>query len=173
MFPAGNNAKPVPISDRTLKGLTAAVNRFCGTKRTEKGKLSKSAGILPEMEAVVKEFAKNPATVQQATIEMFKAQEKSSNPSPSMIYYAAFMEKLQKSGKDFILPEITRLSALINADNVPAPKSDEFSIRRNILESFAEALELQVPELDNADLVADEIIPEEEEEIEEESEELL
>ena len=176
MFPK-SNGKTVSIDDRTLSGLTAAVNRFCGTKRTEKGKLSKSAGLIPEMKELVKEFVKNPASVQKSAIDIFKSQEKSSVPNPSLVHYAFFMEKIQKSGTGFILNEISRLTSLIDADNVPAAKSDEFSIRRNILQSFAEAAEIEVPELNNADLVAgDDVVFEEDNQAQDadnDSEELL
>lgn len=157
MYPAGRKGA-VEIRERDLNGLVAAVNRFCGTKRTVTGKLSKSAGLLTEMEPIVKQFSQNPTTIPKDAMAMFN-QEKSSNPSPSIILYAQYMEKIQKEGKGYIQKELTRLTTLINAPSVDGKKADEFAIRRNILQVFAEASGVEVPaDLANEDLVAPEAI---------------
>lgn len=173
MFPAGNG-KPVSVNDRDLKGLISTVNRFCGTKRLASGHLSKSAGLIPDMNDIVKSFVNNPAHLQHETIQMFTKQEKSNTPGATFSPYVFYMEKFAKFGKDFVPKELKRLTNLINADSVDARKVDEFSVRRNVLSVFAEASGLEVPELDNADLVSEELPVNDEEDVEDHpSEEVL
>lgn len=149
MYKAGGGV--VAVNERDLKGLVARVNNICGTKRTITGILSKSAGLIPDMNDVVKQFVKNPSNLQKETVDMFKTQEKSSNPNNSFIPYAQYMEKIQKFGTEFIGKELQRLTNLIQADSVDSKKIDEFTIRRNILAVFAEASGIEVPEFNNAD----------------------
>jgi len=154
-FYGKGGARPIEVNERDLKGLVAQMNRLCGTKRTVDGHLSKSAGLLAEMEPIVKQFAKDPTNVSPALAQF--TQEKSSQPNASIIPYALYMEKIQKFGKDFIPKELARLTNLINADSVDAKKADEFAIRRNILAVFAEASDIPVPDFNNADLIAEEV----------------
>lgn len=173
MYKAGGGV--VTVNERDLKGLVSRVNSICGTKRTPQGILSKSAGLIPDMDAIVKQFVKNPASVQKDAVDKFKTQEKSSTPNSSMIPYAQYMEKVQKFGTEFIGKELQRLTNLIQADSVDSKKIDEFTIRRNILVVFAEASGIDVPEFNNADDVAPEAQPEDEVQEEEDhpSEEVL
>lgn len=171
MYKAGGGV--VVVNERDLKGLVARVNRICGTKRTVTGILSKSAGLISDMEPIVKQFVKNPSNLQKETVEMFKTQEKSSTPNASFIPYAQYMEKIQKFGTEFIGKELQRLTNLIQADSVDSKKIDEFTVRRNILAVFAEASGVEIPDLNNADDVAPEIPQNEEAQEEYPSEEIL
>lgn len=167
MYLAGG--KVVEVGERTLDRLVAKVNLLCGTQRTVSGKLSKSAGIIPDMAEIVKSFVANPAALQETTVAMFQQQEKSSAPNTSFIPYAQYMEKVQKEGTGFIGKELERLTALINGSSVDSKKADEFAIRRNILAQFAEAADMKVPDYGNADLVAveEDAVPADEEASEE------
>jgi protein disulfide-isomerase A6 len=152
MYPAGNGSK-TEINGRSLKDLVAQVNRYCNTKRTVKGILSKSAGLVPDMEPIVKQFVKNPINMQQDTIKMFETQEKSTQSNGEYKIYAHVMKLIVKNGPEVVEKEIKRLTTLINGEGIDANKADEFTIRRNVLAVFADALGVNVGDLDNDDVL--------------------
>lgn len=152
MYPAGSGNK-VEINGRNLKDLVAQVNRFCNTMRTVKGILSKSAGLVPDMEPIVKQFVKNPVDMQKDTIKMFETQEKSTQSNGEYKVYAHVMKLIVNNGPGVVEKEIKRLTNLINGEGIDAKKADEFTIRRNVLAVFADALGVNVGDLDNDDVV--------------------
>ena len=156
MYPAGSG-RQVEVNGRSLKDLVAEVNRYCGTKRTVKGTLSKSAGLVPDMEPIVKQFVKNSVEMQKDTIKMFETQEKSTQSNGEYKIYAHVMKLIVKNGPEVVEKEIKRLTTLINGEGVDARKVDELAIRRNVLAVFADALGADIGDLDNEDVV---LVPE-------------
>lgn len=153
MYPAGSSSV-VEIKGRELSQLVAQVNKYCGTKRTVSGKLSKSAGLVADLQSVVKQFVNSPPQKQQEIIDMLQTPEKSTAPNASYKIYAQCMEKIASGETGFVDKEIQRLTSLINDSAVDPLKADELSVRRNILAVFAEAIGVKVANLENDDLLA-------------------
>ncbi|TPX48862.1 hypothetical protein SeLEV6574_g01795 [Synchytrium endobioticum] len=140
-FPKGAKESPVEYTaGRSEEDFLAYLNEKCGTHRTVGGGLDENAGQVAQMAEYVKKFlSRKEKKFREAVIEEAKiaASELTGTVKSNAAYYVKFMEKIVKSGENYIETEYKRLEKLGKAATVE--QADSFSLRKNILGLFRAA----------------------------------
>nr|KJB49809.1 hypothetical protein B456_008G141100 [Gossypium raimondii] len=137
-FPKGNKAGEDYDGGRDLDDFVSFINEKCGTSRDAKGQLTSTAGILSSLDALVKEFVAASADEKKAVFSKIEEEVeklKGSTARHGKIYLKAAKSCLEK-GADYPNKEIERLQRMLDKSLSPA-KADEFTIKKNILSTFA------------------------------------
>ncbi|PPD83592.1 hypothetical protein GOBAR_DD19458 [Gossypium barbadense] len=137
-FPKGNKAGEDYDGGRDLDDFVSFINEKCGTSRDAKGQLTSMAGILSSLDALVKEFVAASADEKKAVFSKIEEEVeklKGSTARHGKIYLKAAKSCLEK-GADYPNKEIERLQRMLDKSLSPA-KADEFTIKKNILSTFA------------------------------------
>ncbi|XP_061371925.1 probable protein disulfide-isomerase A6 isoform X2 [Gastrolobium bilobum] len=111
-FPKSNKAGEDYDGGRDLNDFVAFINERCGTNRDGQGQLTSKAGIIESLDDLVKEFVSADNNEKKAVFSR--------------------MEK----GSDYAKNEIQRLERMLEK-SISAAKADEFTLKKNILSTFA------------------------------------
>ncbi|XP_062143972.1 probable protein disulfide-isomerase A6 [Alnus glutinosa] len=137
-FPKSNKAGEDYDAGRDLDDFVNFINEKSGTSRDGKGQLTSKAGILASLGNLVKEFVsagseeKKPVFTQ---IEDEVEKLKGSTTRYGKMYLKAAKNCMEK-GADYAQNEIQRLERILEKPISPA-KSDELTLKKNILSTFA------------------------------------
>ncbi|MCL7038766.1 hypothetical protein MKW94_025000, partial [Papaver nudicaule] len=137
-FPKGNKAGEDYDGGRDVDDFVSFINEKCGTSRDGKGQLTSQAGIIASLDALVKEFVsagneEKKAVVSRLEEEVEKLEDSSARYGK--IYLKAAKSCLEK-GSDYATKEMERLKRMLEKSISPA-KADEFTLKKNILSTFA------------------------------------
>ncbi|WJX13610.1 protein disulfide-isomerase [Trifolium repens] len=137
-FPKGNKAGEDYGGGRDLDDFVAFINEKSGTSRDAKGQLTSEAGIVEDLDELVKEFVAADGEEKKAVfakIEEEAGKLKGSASRYGKIYVKAAKNYLEK-GSDYAKNEIQRLERILEKSISPA-KADEFTLKKNILSTYA------------------------------------
>ncbi|XVF72711.1 hypothetical protein PTKIN_Ptkin12aG0142300 [Pterospermum kingtungense] len=139
-FPKGNKAGEDYEGGRDVDDFVTFINERCATSRDAKGQLTSKAGILSSLDALVKEFVA--ASNDEKKAIFFKIEEEAEKLKGSTERYGKIYLKAAKScmekGADYPKKEIERLQRILDKSISPG-KADEFTLKKNILSTFASA----------------------------------
>ncbi|XP_044492242.1 protein disulfide-isomerase like 2-1-like [Mangifera indica] len=137
-FPKGNKAGEDYDGGRDLDDFVSFINEKCGTSRDGKGQLTSKAGIVAQLDALVKDFVAASSDEKKAVFA--KIEEEIGKLQGSSARYGKIYLKVAKSymekGSDYANKEIDRLRRMLDKSISPA-KADEFTLKKNILSAFA------------------------------------
>ncbi|KAG5525428.1 hypothetical protein RHGRI_031925 [Rhododendron griersonianum] len=137
-FPKSNKAGEDYDGGRDLEDFVTFINEKCGTSRDAKGQLTDKAGIVESLDALVKEFVSAGSDEKKAVfgrIEEEAEKLKGSAARYGKIYLKAAKSCMEK-GADYAKNEIQRVERMLNKA-ISAAKADEFTLKKNILSTFA------------------------------------
>ncbi|XP_061969109.1 probable protein disulfide-isomerase A6 [Populus nigra] len=137
-FPKGNKAGEEYEGGRDLDDFVAFINEKAGTSRDGKGQLTSKAGIVESLDALVKEFIAAGDDEKKAVFSRIEEEVeklKGSTARHGKIYLKAAKACMVK-GADYAKNEIERLQRMLEKSISPA-KADEFTLKKNILSTFA------------------------------------
>ncbi|KAJ6400990.1 hypothetical protein OIU84_016415 [Salix udensis] len=137
-FPKGNKDGEEYEGGRDLDDFVAFINEKSGASRDGNGQLTSKAGIVESLDALVKAFVaagddEKKAVFSQIEEEVEKL--KGSTTRYGKIYLKAAKSCMAK-GADYAKNEIERLQRMLEKTISPA-KADEFTLKKNILSTFA------------------------------------
>ncbi|XP_010544982.1 PREDICTED: protein disulfide-isomerase like 2-1 [Tarenaya hassleriana] len=137
-FPKNNKAGEDYDGGRDLDDFVSFINEKAGISRDSKGQLTSKAGIVESLDALVKEFVAASDDEKKAILS--KIEEEAAKLKGSSVRYGQIYSKLAKNymakGSDYASKEVERLERMLSKAISPA-KADEFTLKRNILSSFA------------------------------------
>lgn len=137
-FPKGNKAGEEYEGGRDLEDFVAFINEKSGTSRDAKGQLTSKAGIVESLDALVKEFIA--ASNEEKKAVFARIQGEAEKLTGSSARYGKIYSKAAKSclekGADYAKNEIERIHRILDKSISPA-KADEFTLKKNVLSSFA------------------------------------
>ncbi|XP_021772768.1 protein disulfide-isomerase like 2-1-like [Chenopodium quinoa] len=137
-FPKSNKDGEDYDGGRDLEDFVSFINEKCGTSRDSKGQLTTQAGIIASLENLVKEFVSATADEKKAVFN--KLEEEVGKLEGSAARYGKIYTKAAKSslekGADYATKEIQRLERILSKA-ISSAKSDEFTLKKNILSLFA------------------------------------
>nr|KJB09451.1 hypothetical protein B456_001G143100 [Gossypium raimondii] len=137
LFPKGNKAGEDYRGERELDDFVSFINEKCGTSRDTKGQLTSKAGILPSLDTLVKEFVSASNDDKKTVLSKLEQEVeklKGSSARYGKIYLKAAKSCLEK-GTDYPKEEIERLQRILDK-SISQAKTDEFTLKRNILSTF-------------------------------------
>lgn len=137
-FPKGNKAGEDYDGGRDLDDFVNFINAKCGTSRDTKGQLTDKAGIVENLETVVKEFVTATSEEKKAVYSRMEEEVeklKGSAARSGKIYLKAAKSCMEK-GADYANNEIQRLERMLKK-TISAAKADDFTLKKNILSTFA------------------------------------
>ncbi|KAK4427612.1 putative protein disulfide-isomerase A6 [Sesamum alatum] len=137
-FPKNNKAGEDYEGGRDLDDFVTFINEKCGTSRDAKGQLTSKAGTVEALDSIVKEFLS--ATNEEKKAVFKKLEEEADKLTGSAARYGKIYVKAAKScldkGSDYAKNEVLRLERIL-AKSISAAKADEFTLKKNILSTFA------------------------------------
>ncbi|KAL0357279.1 UNVERIFIED_CONTAM: protein disulfide-isomerase like 2-1 [Sesamum calycinum] len=137
-FPKNNKAGEDYDGGRDLDDFVTFINEKCGTSRDAKGQLTSKAGIVETLDSIVKEFLS--ATNEEKKAVFKKLEDEADKLEGSAARYGKIYVKAAKScldkGSDYAKNEVLRLERIL-AKSISATKADEFTLKKNILSTFA------------------------------------
>ncbi|KAG0471809.1 hypothetical protein HPP92_016355 [Vanilla planifolia] len=137
-FPKSNKAGEDYDGGRDLDSFVTFINEKSGASRDTTGQLTSQAGIVAQLDSLVKEFIV--ASDDERKILLSKIEEEAEKLKGSSARYGKVYVKAAKSciekGSGYAKKEIERLQRLLEKSISPA-KADEFIIKKNILSTFA------------------------------------
>ncbi|KAG6434121.1 hypothetical protein SASPL_105743 [Salvia splendens] len=137
-FPKNNKAGEDYNGGRDVDDFVTFINEKCGTNRDAKGKLTSKAGIIEDLGSLVKEFMSTKGEEKKVVFKRLEEEAgklKGSNARYGKIYVKAAKSCMDK-GSDYSKNEILRLDRII-AKSISPNKADEFTLKKNILSTFA------------------------------------
>ncbi|KAL0387359.1 UNVERIFIED_CONTAM: putative protein disulfide-isomerase A6 [Sesamum radiatum] len=137
-FPKNNKAGEDYDGGRDLDDFVTFINEKCGTNRDANGQLTSKAGILEDVNKLVKEFVTAKNEEKKSVLKRLEEEaDKLKGPSAryGKIYVKAAKSCIEK-GSDYAKNEVQRLDRML-AKSISASKADEFTLKRNILSTFA------------------------------------
>jgi protein disulfide-isomerase A6 len=137
-FPKSNKAGEDYDGGRDLDDFATFINEKCGTSRDAKGQLTDKAGIVESLDSLVKEFLSAGSDGKKAIygrIEQEVEKLEGSAARYGKIYLKAAKSCMEK-GADYAKNEIQRVERMLNKA-ISAAKADEFTLKKNILSTFA------------------------------------
>jgi protein disulfide-isomerase A6 len=119
---------------RDVQAFVDYINQKAGTSRDAKGRLGATAGRIAELDAIASKFASGDAG---ALIKEAEAIVKglSGADAENGKVYTKVMAAIKSKGKAFLESEPARLEKLLGGNITPA-KTDELTIRKNILQAL-------------------------------------
>ncbi|WVZ07765.1 hypothetical protein V8G54_021111 [Vigna mungo] len=137
-FPKSNKAGEDYSGGRSLDDFVAFINEKCGTYRDGKGQLSSKAGIVESLDGLVKEFVSADDNDKKAVYSRLEEEVKKLKGSAARYgnLYLKLAKKSMEKGTDYAKNEILRLDRMLEKSISPA-KADEFTLKKNILSTFA------------------------------------
>jgi len=122
-------------SARDVQAFVDYINEKAGTTRDAKGRLAPTAGRIPELDAIASKFAShgNVDTLIQEAEAIIKSLSGAAADAGKI--YSKLMSAIKAKGKAFLESEPSRLEKLLAGAITPA-KTDELTIRKNILQAF-------------------------------------
>lgn len=132
-FPKDNKAGQDYDRPRVASDLVAFVNEKAKTDRSVDGRLGATAGIIASLKDFVTEFKGATDKAEVATRAVAAA---NALATPAAKFYARVFEATVADAS-FVATELTRIERLLSSSSLSAKKIDEFTIRVNILKSFA------------------------------------
>ncbi|BBH06497.1 thioredoxin family protein, partial [Prunus dulcis] len=137
-FPKNNKEGEEYGGGRDLEDFVDFINEKSGTSRDGKGQLTSKAGVLANLDDLVKEFVKAGNDEKKAIFS--KIEEEVSKLEGSAARYGKIYlkaaENSLKKGADYAKNEIQRLERILEKSVNPT-KADEFTLKKNILYTFA------------------------------------
>ncbi|KAH0766732.1 protein disulfide-isomerase like 2-1-like precursor [Solanum tuberosum] len=137
-FPKGNKAGEDYDGGRDTDDFVNFINEKCGTSRDSKGQFTSKAGIIESLDTLVKEFVS--ATNEEKKAVFSKMEDEAGKLKGSSARYGKIYLKAAKSsmvkGADYANNEIQRLERIL-AKSISPTKADEFTLKKNILATFA------------------------------------
>ncbi|KAL8540875.1 hypothetical protein ACS0TY_002207 [Phlomoides rotata] len=137
-FPKKNKAGEDYDGGRDLDDFVTFINEKCGTSRDAKGQLTFKAGIVEVLDNLVKEFVS--ATDDEKVTVFKRLEEEAGKLQGSAARYGKIYVKAAKSctdkGPDYAKNEVLRLERILSK-SISASKADEFTLKKNILSTFA------------------------------------
>jgi len=135
----GKNNKESPEAyegARELDNFVSFINGKTGSHRTANGNLDETAGKIASLDELAQKFATKGAD-HASLLKQAESAVKglSGDEAVSGKIYVKVMSSIQEKGIDFVNSETARLDKLLKG-SVSAAKSDEFTKRKNILQSF-------------------------------------
>ncbi|KAD6795526.1 hypothetical protein R6Q59_020577 [Mikania micrantha] len=137
-FPKNNKEGEDYEGGRDIDSFVTFINEKCGTSRDAKGQLTSNAGLVKELDSLVKEFVGANNDDKKAVydkIEQEVGKLTGSAARHGKIYVKAAKSSLSK-GSDYAKNEIQRLERML-AKSISPTKADEFTLKKNILSAFA------------------------------------
>ncbi|KAJ9171748.1 hypothetical protein P3X46_015067 [Hevea brasiliensis] len=137
-FPKGNKAGEEYEGGRDLEDFVNFINEKCGTSRDGKGQLTSKAGIVESLDTLVKEFVAAGDDEKKAVVSRMEEEVeklKGFSTRYGKIYLKAAKNCMAK-GSDYANNEIERLQRILDK-SISAAKADEFTLKKNILSTFA------------------------------------
>ncbi|XP_010259370.1 PREDICTED: protein disulfide-isomerase like 2-1-like [Nelumbo nucifera] len=137
-FPKSNKAGEDYDGGRELDDFVTFINEKCGTSRDGKGQLTSKAGIVPSLDALVKEFVSADSDEKKKVFSQMEEEVeklKGSRARYGKIYLKAAKNCMEKN-PDYAKNEVERLQRMLDKSISPA-KVDEFTLKKNILSTFA------------------------------------
>ncbi|KAL7126531.1 hypothetical protein ABFS83_14G194200 [Erythranthe nasuta] len=137
-FPKNNKAGEEYDGGRDLNEFVTFINEKCGTSRDPKGQLTSKAGIVEALDTLVKEFIAASSDDKKAVYKCLEEEaDKLTGPTAryGKIYVKAAKSCMDK-GSDYAKNEVLRLERIL-AKSISAAKGDEFTLKKNILSTFA------------------------------------
>ncbi|KAL0335448.1 UNVERIFIED_CONTAM: putative protein disulfide-isomerase A6 [Sesamum radiatum] len=126
------------LGEKDLDDFVTFINEKCGTSRDAKGQLTSKAGIVETLDSIVKEFLS--ATNEEKKAVFKKLEDEADKLEGSAARYGKIYVKAAKScldkGSDYAKNEVLRLERIL-AKSISATKADEFTLKKNILSTFA------------------------------------
>jgi len=113
------------------------VNQKAGTSRDVNGRLGKTAGRIGSLDLIAVKFVdadNKESLIKEAEVEVNKL---SAAEKETAKYYVKIMSLVQSKGKGFLTTENSRLEKMLEGSGVTPSKSDEFTIRKNIIAAFS------------------------------------
>ncbi|KAM1144522.1 hypothetical protein FF1_033314 [Malus domestica] len=123
---------------RDLEDFVDFINEKSGSSRDAKGQLTSKAGIVENLDELVKEFVKSSDDEKKAIFSKIEEEVGKLEGSAARygnIYLKAAKKSLEK-GADYAKNEIQRLERILEKSVNPI-KADEFTLKKNILYTFA------------------------------------
>jgi len=136
----GKSSKDAPEayeSPRDVPSFVNYLNGKAGTKRLANGRLDDTAGRVSSLDLLAAKFVADDANREALLKEaegVAKTLEESQQKSAKI--YLKAMSSIMTSGKDYVTAESSRLDRMMDG-SVSPKKMDEFTVRKNILASFA------------------------------------
>ncbi|CAA2966304.1 probable disulfide-isomerase A6 [Olea europaea subsp. europaea] len=137
-FPKNNKAGEDYDGGRDLDDFVTFINEKCATSRDAKGQLTFKAGIVETLDSLVKEFISAEGEEKKAVFSRLEEEAeklKGSTARYGKIYVKAAKSCMEK-GSDYAKNEIQRLDRML-AKSISEAKADEFTLKKNILSTFA------------------------------------
>uniref|UniRef100_A0A5B6ZKJ1 protein disulfide-isomerase n=1 Tax=Davidia involucrata TaxID=16924 RepID=A0A5B6ZKJ1_DAVIN len=137
-FPKGNKAGEDYDGGRDLDDFVTFINEKCDTSRDGKGQLTSKAGIVATLDNLVKEFVSASNDERKAVLARMEEEVeklKGSTARYGKIYLKAAKSCTEK-GADYAKNEVQRLERML-AKSISSGKADEFTLKKNILSTFA------------------------------------
>jgi protein disulfide-isomerase A6 len=117
---------------KTAEDLIDFINDYCGTMRGLDGRLHSEAGVIEEVSPIVEDFLTKGRRPQYiADMEQTEGTK----------YYVTVMKEVTEKGVAWITDERERLNRLLDSKTLSPDKLDEFQIRVNILNIFAQYID--------------------------------
>jgi len=135
-FPKDNKAGVAYEGSRDLEALVKYVNDNAGTLRNADGTLNKKAGRIASLDEIAAKFvaAADKADLLKQATKLAGALSEAEAKIGKV--YTKAMEKIVEQGKGFIDAEKARLERMLGGPNITPDKTEEFTKRVNVLESF-------------------------------------
>lgn len=138
-FPKGSTEAVPYSSGRNEAAFVDFLNENAGTFRSPGGGLNEKAGLIPAFAEVLQKLVKGDvSSLGKVTAEIVKLAEKAVEASAPV--YVKALEKLAANG-DYLEKEIQRLQKLLAKGGLSPEKIDQFTIKKNILNSIKAAME--------------------------------
>ncbi|CAJ1869196.1 unnamed protein product [Sphenostylis stenocarpa] len=137
-FPKSNKAGEDYSGGRELDDFVAFINEKCGTYRDGKGQLTSKAGIIETLGDLVKEFVSADDNEKKTVYSQLEEGVKKLKGSAARYgnLYLKLAKKSMEQGSDYAKNEILRLDRMLEKSISPT-KADEFTLKKNILSTFA------------------------------------
>ncbi|EON69878.1 hypothetical protein W97_09142 [Coniosporium apollinis CBS 100218] len=131
-FPKGSTTPEAYNGGRTEKDLVSFMNEKAGTHRAVGGGLDSTAGLIPELDELVKQYLVKPDP--EILKRGYKAM-KEMGKDVYVEYYGKVAQKLHANA-DYVEKELKRLEGLLSKGSLAPAKLDDLTKRSNILRQF-------------------------------------
>ncbi|KAK9453200.1 thioredoxin-like protein [Dipodascopsis uninucleata] len=123
---------------RSLNEFISFINENAGTHRTESGLLDSTAGVITDFDDVIADLA---SITEDGVVDFISKVKSIQSQADTAKYYAKVIEKTASLKKDYLKKEINRLSNILKKGHIVREKSDQFTIRKNVLSDILKKIE--------------------------------